>query len=1132
MKKFIWRNLYPIIFLLVTAIISFLNYKSGTYLTGWDTLHPEFDFQVNFERLIYGVWRDDQGFGAVAGHSHMADLPRVIFMWLMHFIFPLNSLRYLYVFLCFIIGPIGLYYLVEYLISYLTLSAKNKKITNATSIYHHTSPLATQTIQHYLDRLTPFSLPSIIAFLSAAFYLFNLSTVQQFYVPFEMFPAQWAFLPWIMLYTFRYLKEGGKKNLALFSLFTVFAIPQAYAAHLWYPFLLIYGSFLCLYFLQFGEIKHRPKIKLTKHSLAVLKKIIVLGLFTITLNSYWLFPNIYFIAKDSYIFSDTKQNRIFSEEYRLRTREDGYIDRVALVRGFYMNWNIEDFNREKFVPLMPEWVKHINNKYIVSIGYGFFAISLTGLILAFKKREKNFIAMAPAFIFSFMFLANRQFPFDLVYSLFLKNRLFEEASRFIFTKFSILMIFAYVMFFAYALYVIFSRYKNIWLLRISSCVIVVLLVIYAFPMFQGHLISDKVRLKIPDEYFSLWKYMKKQPNGMVLTLPMHNFAGWQFYDWGYQGSGFIWFPIKQPVLDRDSDRWSIPNEQSFREFNYSLYSRNSEYFSTNIEKYNIQYIIWDKHVITWNIKNRKQIVYEREISNILTDLIKKGTIEAVQEFGSIQVYKVKQNRQMIEMKSIHNGVSPVYRWHYFDFAYRQWGDYITSVDDSATQTSYDFPFREIINPTDRIKQDALRIDKASQSYIINSPFKKDLNKEIIAPSIIQAEQALFTNVYITRNPQGTYKLLFDFLLPKHIVEPVTYDTSLLGGTKTTVSVNGQQLVFDTRLVNTKTPLYIGQVFLYTKLANYLNGKKMDLHLSQSVEPIKINDLFSKLPLHSIGLTAPKIVEANPGAKGITLKSNPVDGEYLNFKTRASFSGIYVDFDSLPHNIGYILAVTSRNLEGLPMRICLRNLYSYTCTYYDGLTQSKNFVTDYFLIPPTGDSMGYAIAIDNFSLGRYDTVNDLKEIALIPFPTNYLSQIYYQPVFKNRSADKVSYGMSVIRHAAFLWEIDSVQTDKVSDDTTIMLKQSFNKDWKAFAVPKTNFAPLRWLSTSLPFIFGEKLDTQIIVNNWANGWRIRDPQALTQVASIVLVFVPQYLQITGYFLLLLSFVAVVFIEKKK
>src|SRR4030065_763196 len=98
--KLLLSILFPSIIFLVAAFICFENYSPGTYLIGWDSLHPEFDFPEAFRRVWEGVYRAEQGVGVVGAHSHMADLPRIIFLWLEPFILPASFLRYSYVFLC------------------------------------------------------------------------------------------------------------------------------------------------------------------------------------------------------------------------------------------------------------------------------------------------------------------------------------------------------------------------------------------------------------------------------------------------------------------------------------------------------------------------------------------------------------------------------------------------------------------------------------------------------------------------------------------------------------------------------------------------------------------------------------------------------------------------------------------------------------------------------------------------------------------------------------------------------------------------------------------------------------------------------------------------------------------------
>ena len=99
-----------------------------------------------------------------------------------------------------------------------------------------------------------------------------------------------------------------------------------------------------------------------------------------------------------------------------------------------------------------------------------------------------------------------------------------------------------------------------------------LLIYYTMPAFNGNLISPLMRIKIPSYYFDVFSYFNRQKDdGRIANLPIQSPWGWEYYDWykdkprfaedstrraSYQGAGFIWFGIKQPLLNRDFDRWN------------------------------------------------------------------------------------------------------------------------------------------------------------------------------------------------------------------------------------------------------------------------------------------------------------------------------------------------------------------------------------------------------------------------------------------------------------------------------------------------------------------------------------------------------------------------------------------------
>jgi hypothetical protein len=898
--------LFPLILVLITVLICFLNYTPNTFLTGWDTLHPEFNFSLNFSRLFSGVWRQEQGLGTVAGHSHMADLPRVIFLFLTSFIFKLNFLRYSYIFLCFIIGPLGIYFLIK-----------------------------------FLFRNHPPRFINLVSFLAALFYIFNLSTLQQFYVPFEMFPTQWALLPFIILFTLKYLQNHHKSDLLLFSIFTLLTTPQAYAAHLWYAFFGIYLIFLFAYF-----ILHR--------NLLCFKKIITLIVFTLVLNSFWLLPNIYFIKTSSSIPEDSKVNRLYSQEYRLQNRRTGYIQDVSLIKGFYFNWQIYNHQKHNFEDLTTTWNQHLTPK-IELIGFIIFVLATAGLIAAFFQKNKTLIALSPTFFIPFILLLNHTPPFSWFFDLLIKIPILEEAFRFIFTKISIIFSLSLAIYLANILNLIFTVFTKKFFHLIFSLIFIASLIIFCFPFFQGQLIHPSMKVKIPDSYFQLWQYSQTQPQGTVLPLPLNNFTGWQYYSWGYQGSGFIWFGLKQNILDRDFDRWSTQNEEAYRELFYTLYSKNTDKFFKTIEKYNLNYILWDVTSIPTALKNQDQITFKNEIENILKQLELENKVTLLKNFDHLYFYKINCNSNIFRIKQINNNITPIYQWNFYDQAYFDTGDYFTNPN----QSSINYPFRQLINK----------------------------NEKVINTDTLKGER------------------LVDF-----------------------------------------------------------NASLIDWNKAKNSELI----------------------------------------DYLSQDTN---TGSFVEFSEINHNIGLKIGFLSKNISGMPLRICVKNIYNNLCVVYEELGKNKDFNWDYFLIPPMDNFSGFSISVDNISLGNYKTHNQLKKITIDKIDLDSYLKIKTQE--NNPPSETVTYPQNN-QISSFLYKLTIPNNFQ---NQTLIFSENYNYGWIAFYL------------NGLKPVF---LKDHVLINNWANGWTI--PSSIYNLKpTIYIIFWPQIFEFLGFALLIPTFI---WIFKKK
>lgn len=577
MKTFLlWiqKYFYPLLLTLLVGILVGANYTPGTYLSGWDTLHPEFNLPLAFSRIFTGVWRTDQGLGAVAIQSHMAELPRLLYLWIMSFVLPTNMLRYSYFFLMLLAGPLGIYTLIH-------------------KVLRHKSA----------------------AFIGALVYLCNFATVQQFIVPLEMFATQYGLLPWILLITLHFLQKPTKKLGFIFAALSFFASAQAHTATLLYAYITVFIGVLAVY----GTL-HKEHWKRIFAVIAII----------LATNLYIILPNLYAAKTHGLDVADSKVNRLFSPEAFAKNQLYGTPANAAVVKNFLFDWELYDNTTHQFAPVLGPWVTFANYPFVVATGYGVFALSIIGIGLTFKRKQKILLSFLPIYIVSFLMLLNGTWPMpDLFETLGKFAPIAREAIRFPFTKFSILFITGLSIFAAYAVDFFFKKVKVIFVL--IACAL-----LFSFlPAFQGYLIQPAMRITIPQEYFDMFSWFSTQPKDeRVAILPIHSFWNWTYYRWGYQGAGFLQFGIPQPILDRDYDRWSPYNEQYEKEMSYAVYSQNPDNIRITIAKYNVTWVLVDNSVFAPASNENQTLLW------LLPELLQKAGLVKVKTFGNdITIYR-------------------------------------------------------------------------------------------------------------------------------------------------------------------------------------------------------------------------------------------------------------------------------------------------------------------------------------------------------------------------------------------------------------------------------------------------------------------------------------------------------------
>ena len=674
--------------------LAFLNYQPGTTLTGWDNLHPELNFPVNIRRSLFAVWQEYQSLGLLGGMAHAADLPRQLFLAFLSLVLPASMLRYLWTFLMLTLGPLGVY---AFLNNYF--------------------------LKHKFDRQTI----HFASFLGGLFYLLNLSTVQHFFTPFETFTAFYGFFPWLIVSLYFFLAKPTPLRFLTLFVVNFLASPAYYTETMF----VVYSLSLLVILADF-IYSSRRRLPTAKESFFALIGISLA-------NAYWLLPVIFFVTTQGGVGLAAKINTIATAETYYRNLAFGNLTDLALLRGFWFEF-LDLAGGSKFDFLLLPWRNHLANPVILILGFLFFTLIVTGAIYAFIKKLPlrrpvlGITLLCLFFLIGGGLLINQTLP------------LIGELFRSPFTKFSTVLSFGYAVFFAIGcifLLDLFSFLHSRLTYYLTLFTVTLALVIFTTPAFTGNLISPTMRLKVPREYGRLFDFFKNQdPATRIANFPQYTFWGWNYYSWGYRGSGFLWYGIRQPILDRAFDVWERSGEKYYEEVSTTLFSQNQAEFERLIDKYAIAWILLDKNVIS---PNADQDLGNEKLLAMLTTSPKFSLAENIND--KILIYKTTVANKVKNFLSI----SPSLRGVSDEAIYTNTGSPRSARDDEI------FPFTNLpLRPfTPEISAD---------SIVLRGPSPLAERSDLFIPSYTQTENLLPTSLAYRKTALGL-QLKFEPVLP-------------------------------------------------------------------------------------------------------------------------------------------------------------------------------------------------------------------------------------------------------------------------------------------------------------------------------------------------------------------------------
>ena len=692
---------FQILLTIIVGVLFCVNYHSGTYLTGWDNLQTELNPGLAVKRAFFSVWEEYQSFGLTAGMAHAADLPRAVFLWIVSFILPENMIRYFYHFLMLFFGGIGMFELLG---------------------------------------------GGMLAFLGAIFYLLNLGTVQIFYLPFESFSTFFAFLPWGIWSFIKLIKVAGpvansfppvlgnqrkagkiasaqsgtlfsRHPLLFFLIVNLLGTPCFYTQQLFIVYLLVLGCFTLGGFLQSKKIQ-------------VFKKAFIGLILILLINSYWLLPQFYFLKTNGRVVSEAKANQLATEEVFYQNYEKGTIGSFLKLEGFY--YDLKGINN---TPLFAPWKDHYSNFFIGLLPYIFGAIGLLGLLTNIKKKKNLGFVLIYLLCTTALLLATP--PFSWINELLRKISFINQIFRSPFTKFIIPYSLVYSYFIAQGIKVILNKERNNFILNTKYFILVILIIFYSLPSFQGYFISPEMKVKIPEDYQSVINYFKAEDkNKRIALAPDYTFWGWFFNKWGYNGSGFLWYGIEQPIVSRTFDVWSQASESYFWESKTAFEAEDVNKILNVFDKYSIDYLILDKSLIPV-VSSYKALQYDK-INELL---MKSPKITSIFEGKNISLYKIDHKystKNFINLTSDPKKIIPKINITNDDQAFSENGIYKNSQDSEADIV---YPFLSLTSQTN-LKDKNWQITEDDNYFYLSSPLTINIDNFDIYLSDLYLETVL------------------------------------------------------------------------------------------------------------------------------------------------------------------------------------------------------------------------------------------------------------------------------------------------------------------------------------------------------------------------------------------------------
>lgn len=402
----------------------------------------------------------------------------------------------------------------------------------------------------------------VVGYLGGLSYLFSVFTMGTFYLPIVMYVVRYAFFPLIVTFFIRTIRDKPlfrTSNTVWLVIIALLGSPAYLTATVFFTLLIILGV------LVFSHLRYLKAYFLT------------LGLFLLV-NAFWLLPFGLYVQHKSPLVPLAST---FIEVNQIQLNQPG--------KTFYWSSLLQllpSFSTTTFTTL-PGGQTQLLQPFFESVNTNrpyqlYLAVLWVGVVVGVGvvvrhagRRHLSASWVVLLFLISLFFLRKEYPPLGFAYDwLGATVPLLKIILRFGGEKFYPLLMMSVSVLSSVGVVTggmwVWRRWTHRWrvapVLRRGSVVValVVLGAIFIAPFtafFRGEFFSSIVKVRIPPQYFEIVQRLNADDRpGRILHLPFDTNSYWKSYSWGYVGSAFLNFTLKQPLLDRTFEPASLEND--------------------------------------------------------------------------------------------------------------------------------------------------------------------------------------------------------------------------------------------------------------------------------------------------------------------------------------------------------------------------------------------------------------------------------------------------------------------------------------------------------------------------------------------------------------------------------------------